>query len=54
LDEEIRGALMAHRTASEIRETAVRRGMRTLLQDGLRQVLAGMTTPDEVLRVCQG
>lgn len=54
VDDAIREALMAHRTAGEIREVGMGCGMRSLLQDGLRQVLAGVTSPDEVLRVCQG
>jgi type II secretory ATPase GspE/PulE/Tfp pilus assembly ATPase PilB-like protein len=43
-----------HRTANEIREVGMGSGMRSLLQGGFRQVLGGITSPDEVLRVCQG
>jgi type II secretory ATPase GspE/PulE/Tfp pilus assembly ATPase PilB-like protein len=38
----------------DLREIAASRGMRSLLQDGLRQVLAELTKPEEVLRTCQG
>ena len=32
---------------------AIKRGMRTLRMDGARKVMAGKTTPEEVLRVTQ-
>ena len=35
----------------EIKETARREGMKTLLEDGWRVVAEGTTTPSEVLRV---
>ena len=37
--------------AKVIRDRAVKNGMTTMLQDGLRKVLAGQTSVDEVLRV---
>ena len=49
LDDEVRGALQTG--AGRLRQLAVVRGMRTLREDGLRQVRAGVTTLDEVLRV---
>ena len=51
LDEEIRSLVQKQRGTGKIRRLAVERGMRTLMQDGLRQILAGVTTPEEVLRV---
>lgn len=36
-----------------INEKAVQAGMRTLKQDGWEKILAGLTTPEEVLRVVQ-
>jgi general secretion pathway protein E len=36
-----------------LKAQAVRSGMRTLKDDGWAKVLAGVTTPDEVLRVTQ-
>ncbi|MCS6971167.1 MAG: GspE/PulE family protein [Planctomycetota bacterium] len=38
---------------SEIRKAAIANGMNTLAMDGVRKVLAGMTTPDEVLRMAK-
>jgi type II secretory ATPase GspE/PulE/Tfp pilus assembly ATPase PilB-like protein len=35
-----------------VRDIAIHRGMRTLRQDGVRLVRAGVTTPEEVLRAC--
>jgi type II secretory ATPase GspE/PulE/Tfp pilus assembly ATPase PilB-like protein len=37
-----------------VRTIARQRGLRTLKDDGVRLVLAGVTTPEEVLRVCRG
>ena len=54
VDDAIRGGLTTHASAGHLREIAASRGMRSLLQDGLRQVVAGLTTPEEVLRTCQG
>jgi general secretion pathway protein E/type IV pilus assembly protein PilB len=44
---------LAHDRASswEIRSRAIADGMRTLRQDGWRQVIEGVTTIDEVVRV---
>ena len=39
--------------ATVLKAEAIRSGMRTLKQDGWSKVLAGTTTPDEVLRVTQ-
>jgi general secretion pathway protein E len=51
LDDEMRAELLLHRGGNELRRLAVRAGMRTLREDGLRLVRAGVTTPEEVLRV---
>ena len=44
---------MEQSNASMLRSAAIERGMRPLLQDGARKVLAGQTTAEEVLRVTQ-
>jgi type IV pilus assembly protein PilB len=44
---------MKKASSLEIRELAVREGMKTLLQAGWDKVLEGVTTPEEVLRVVQ-
>jgi type IV pilus assembly protein PilB len=48
---ELQEAIVRQRPANELREIAVKHGMRTLRQSGLRKVAAGMTTLDEVIRV---
>ena len=48
---ELQEAIVRQRPANELREVAVKHGMRTLRQSGLRKVAAGMTTLDEVIRV---
>ena len=51
MSDEIRDELPQQRGAAELRALAVRAGMRTLREDGLRLVRHGATTPEEVLRV---
>ncbi len=50
---ELQAAIVDRRPAAALREIAVQRGMRSLREDGLRQVAVGRTTRAEVLRVCQ-
>jgi general secretion pathway protein E len=47
----IRSLVMRHAVSGEIRREAVAEGMQTLYEDGLKKVLAGIVTLDEVLRV---
>jgi type II secretory ATPase GspE/PulE/Tfp pilus assembly ATPase PilB-like protein len=49
-NEEIRGAVMQGQGADEIQDIAVRNGMKTLYQDGVEKLLAGLTTSDELSR----
>jgi type II secretory ATPase GspE/PulE/Tfp pilus assembly ATPase PilB-like protein len=49
VDDAVRAALQSD--SAELRRRAVVAGMRTLREDGLRHVRAGVTTPEEVLRV---
>ena len=51
LDDELRAELMRRPGAGDLRRLAIARGMRTLHEDGLRHVRAGVTTLEEVLRV---
>jgi type II secretion system protein E len=54
VDETIQSMITEHKTAGVIKSYATSTlGMRTLLEDGARIVLLGLTTPEEVLRVCQ-
>jgi len=50
--EAVRSCIQHKGTASEIRELAIREGMRTLVQDGLDKALAGHTDIRQVLSVC--
>ncbi len=52
-DEEMEKIIARTSEAGEIRKAAVARGMRRLVEDGALKVLAGETTPEEVLRVIQ-
>ncbi len=54
LDDEIRRMVNEGLSVSAIRQRARDLGMRTLREDGIRKVLAGMTTPDEVSTATQG
>jgi len=54
LDEELRAAVLQEHGAATLRSLAVGKGMRTLRDDGIRQLRAGVTTPEEVLRVSHG
>jgi general secretion pathway protein E len=47
----IRALVMRHATAGEMQRQAVADGMLTMYEHGLRKVLAGTTTLEEVLRV---
>ena len=40
-------------TATQMKRTAIERGMITLRMDGKEKILQRLTTPDEVLRVTQ-
>jgi len=53
IDDEVRMLVMKNADASTIKALAVRKGMRTLRQDGADKVLAGVTSVDEVVRVTQ-
>jgi len=48
---DIRRMILKNCSSGEIREAARREGMRGLAEDGWRLVRAGVTTPEEVLRV---
>jgi general secretion pathway protein E/type IV pilus assembly protein PilB len=50
VEEEIEQMIYENRNLVELREKARDLGMRTLRQDGIRKVLAGQTTIEEVLK----
>jgi hypothetical protein len=51
VDDDIRKLIMSHAPAEVIKRKAVERGMVTLLQDGWKKVLKGITRQEEVLQV---
>ena len=51
MSDAIRGMVMRHVTAGEIRQQAIAEGMQTMYENGLRKAVAGITTIEEVLRV---
>ena len=53
VDDALRETITSNPDANVLTAQAIRSGMRTLKQDGWNKVVAGITTPDEVLRVTQ-
>jgi len=53
VDPEIKRLISERAAATDIKNKAIENGMDTLLQNGWRKVLQGITTPEEVLNVCQ-
>jgi general secretion pathway protein E len=53
MDNELRLEIQRRRGSEELRAMAVAKGMRTLLDDGVRAAREGVTTLDEVLRVAR-
>ncbi len=51
VDEDMRELIMAGASAKEIEDAAVKKGMTTMLQDGLQKVANGVTTIEEIVRV---
>lgn len=53
VDEKIKEAIMERKNADEIHDIAVKNGMTTMVDDGMKKVIQGVTTIDEVLRVAR-
>src|SRR5580704_16783942 len=51
VEKSIRRHIQSRASATDIRDGAVRLGMRLLRDDGIEKVLSGITTPNEVARV---
>jgi type II secretory ATPase GspE/PulE/Tfp pilus assembly ATPase PilB-like protein len=49
IDDEVRHMIINGATTIQLRSKARELGMRTLREDGVRKVLAGVTTAEEVL-----
>ena len=54
IDDQVRNLIFEQVSSTELRTKARELGMRTLREDGLRKVVAGITTLEEVLRVTMG
>jgi len=54
IDDQVRNLIFEQVSSSELRIKARELGMRTLREDGVRKVVAGITTLEEVLRVTMG
>jgi len=53
MNAELRDLAFNKATATQLRKAARASGMKTLLEDGKRKILAGMTTPADLLRITQ-
>lgn len=51
ISEGIRDLILKKISSSELKEKAIEEGMTTMLEDGLKKVLSGITTIEEILRV---
>lgn len=51
LDKDIHDLILEHAPAEKIKESAEKRGFKSIIEDGVEKVLLGKTTFDEVLRV---
>lgn len=54
VDDEVRRMINERSTTLQLRRRAREMGMRTLREDGIRKVLSGMTTAEEVISVTMG
>jgi general secretion pathway protein E len=53
VDSVVQEQIVNKTSASEIKRTAIERGLRTLRMDGVDKLLTHLTTPEEILRVTQ-
>jgi type II secretory ATPase GspE/PulE/Tfp pilus assembly ATPase PilB-like protein len=53
VDEDIEGAIVRRENATQIRNMALSKGMKTLREDGWAKVFAGVTSVKEILRVTE-
>ena len=53
IDHDIEKLITEKSTALQIKRQAMKNGMKTLVVDGWSKVVGGITTPEEVLNVCQ-
>ncbi len=53
MNRQIRDLAFEKAPTNEVRKAAIANGMTSLAMDGVRKVLSGMTTPDEIMRVAK-
>ncbi len=53
INEEIRQMIIDKASASQIKQKAIKMGLKTLLREGWEKVREGLTTPEEVMRVTE-
>jgi type II secretory ATPase GspE/PulE/Tfp pilus assembly ATPase PilB-like protein len=51
VNEDIRQLIVGHADAAQIKQQALKNGMRTMIEDGLLKAKAGVTTIEEILRI---
>jgi type IV pilus assembly protein PilB len=51
INDEIQELIVRRAPLADVREAARANGMKLLKEDGLRKILQGITTPEEVMRV---
>src|SRR5436309_3657857 len=54
VDEEVRGLIYERVPSNVLRTRARELGMKTLREDGVRKIMAGVSTPEEVISITQG
>ncbi len=54
VSDDVRGLINSNLTSAQLRKKARELGMRTLREDGVRKVLAGLTTAEEIIHVTTG
>ena len=54
IDDEVRHMINNRASTMELRQRARELGMRTLREDGIRKVLAGLTSAEEVISITIG
>jgi type II secretory ATPase GspE/PulE/Tfp pilus assembly ATPase PilB-like protein len=51
VDNDIREAILARSSSSEIKKIAINNGMTTLVEDGIAKAKEGLTTIEEIIRI---
>jgi type II secretory ATPase GspE/PulE/Tfp pilus assembly ATPase PilB-like protein len=54
IDDEVRTLINTEQSTNQLRRRARELGMRTLREDGIRKILAGVTSAEEVVHATMG